>query len=414
MQRAEPTPHDRGGAQRILRTGLMAEFFRRSGHDVTWFTSTFDHYNRCQRFAASRVVEVALGYRIHYLHAKSYRRNVSLARLMHERKLAREFTRAVRDVAPPDLIICSLPSVHMAAATAKYARDRAIALVCDVRDLWPDVFLDLLPASLRSAGAVAIAPMRRKLATVISQSDAVTGLTDEYIDWAFGYAKRIRGPQDVPLAMAYMPTQEFALAPADEARMAAKFDCRNGELEVLFIGTLGPMMRIEPIIEAAKALELSNVPVRIRVCGAGSDFDRLRALASGLGNISFPGWIEAAEIGFLLKRSHIGLLPYADLDTFRWSIPNKLGEYLAGSLMLLHNLADSAMKRMIVSEGAGEIYYDDPRQLVAVLTKLAHDPPALKTYRTAAATLYRERFHGPEVYAGFVKRMENLVASRHA
>src|SRR5690606_11830541 len=141
-----------------------------------------------------------------------------------------------------------------------------------------------------------------------------------------------------------------------------------------------------------------------------TDRARLEALAAGVETVSFPGWVDARAIKFLLDRSHVGLLPYADLDTFRWSIPNKFGEYLAGSLVMLGNLPGSAMARIIEQSGAGMMYDDDAERLAGILGDLACNPARVNSYRQAAASLYRERFWAPNVFVGFVKRMENLVA----
>lgn len=412
VQRAEPTPHDSQGVQRKLRTGLMAEFFVNADHDVTWFTSSFDHYNRRQRTDRTQTREVRSGYRICYLKTEGFRRNVSIARLLDEGAQAREFARQAEILDPPDLIICSLPSVAMASVAADYAERHEVPLVCDVRDLWPDVFLDLVPRWLRPIASPLVAYLRRKLGRVLERSEMVTGLTDEYIDWAFRYSVIQRRECDIPLAMAYMPKEAISISSAKLAELQACFGLESVALEILFVGTIGPMMQFGPVIEAAKILQCEGVPAHFRLCGDGSGLDDLKGRAKGLHNVTLTGWVDEREINYLLGRSHAGLLPYAPLDAFRWSIPNKFGEYLSGSLALLHNLSGSTMSRLIENYQTGFVYDDNAKSLARAVRTLASDSVARQTYRQNSSALYRSHFHGPSIYGAFVERMETLIANR--
>ena len=147
------------------------------------------------------------------------------------------------------------------------------------------------------------------------------------------------------------------------------------------------------------------------MCGQGAALARLRERCSGLPNITWPGWIGANDIGYLLRNWEIGLLPYADLETFRNSIPNKFGEYLSGDLILALNLEDSAMARQLETTGSGFIYGDDPIKLTDWLERMAYDPESRERMKKSAANLYREKFHAPTVFSDFVDRMEALVDS---
>ncbi|SMQ69082.1 Glycosyltransferase involved in cell wall bisynthesis [Altererythrobacter xiamenensis] len=414
LQRAEPTPHDNDGAQRKLRTGLMAEFFQAAGHEVIWFTSTFDHYNRRQRFDETTRTEVMPGFDIVYLKGPGYRRNISFQRLQDERVLAEEFARYARTLPKPDVILSSLPSVTIAREASKYAGKRGIPHVCDVRDLWPDVFLDVLPSALRPIAAPVLHPLRRSLGKVVDASTAVTGLTDQYIQWALDQGTRAKTAEDRPLLMAYMPQESIELSSFEKEAMKKKFEIVDGELNVVFVGTIGPMMSLDPVLDAARKLSEKNDPVKIRLCGHGSDFERVRTQAATIKTIDCPGWINAREIRYLLEESDVGLLPYKEIDTFRWSIPNKFGEYLAGSLVLVGNLAESAMGQMITDTRSGFIYSDDSERLADTLEWLEQDRGELARVRSNARQLYEERFHGPRVFTDFVARIENVVANAAA
>ena len=50
VQRAESTPHDDGGDRRLMRIGILANILRSNGHEVIWWTSSFDHIGKRKRF----------------------------------------------------------------------------------------------------------------------------------------------------------------------------------------------------------------------------------------------------------------------------------------------------------------------------------------------------------------------------
>jgi glycosyltransferase involved in cell wall biosynthesis len=410
VQRAEPTPHDASGRQRRLRTALMADHFHAAGHDVVWWTSTFDHYSRRHRFPCDQRAPVKPGYDIYYLHGPGYRKNVSIGRLVDERRLARRFSVRAEELPPPDLIICSLPSVPMARAAKSYASSRGIPIVSDVRDLWPDAFADVLPQPLRLLSKPVIALLRRGVGEVVDASAAVIGLTDEFLDWAFRISSRPRGQHDRPLAMAYDPSDKIVLSDAEKTVCHAKFAIDPSVLNVFFVGATGPMMALTPVLDAARILEQRKAPVHIRICGDGSLLSALRAQAGTCATLSLPGWIDAREINFLLSQSQVGLLPYIATDAFKWSLPNKFGEYLSGGLALACGLPDSAMARLIEAREIG-FSYRDAESLADELQVLSQDRTRLAPLRENAARTFEEMFHGPRTYSSFVRDAERLVGT---
>ena len=50
----EPLPVD--GNRRLHRYGILAEMLSQKGHEVTWWTSTFDHWDKKQRFETDKAL----------------------------------------------------------------------------------------------------------------------------------------------------------------------------------------------------------------------------------------------------------------------------------------------------------------------------------------------------------------------
>src|SRR5438045_1803110 len=122
----EPLPTD-GCAERLLRTGLLAEILTNRGHQVVWWSSTFDHARKRQRFDRDTTIDVAANYNLRLLHGPAYARNVSIKRWFNHRTVARKFSRlAAAERRQPDIILCSLPTVELCRATIEYGQARNV------------------------------------------------------------------------------------------------------------------------------------------------------------------------------------------------------------------------------------------------------------------------------------------------
>src|SRR3954451_24845785 len=91
----EPLPID-GPNARLLRAGILSERLGGHGHQVTWWTSTFDHFAKKQRFDRDTDLTLSSGVRLKLLHGPTYRRNVSFQRIANHRVLGKKFEKAAR------------------------------------------------------------------------------------------------------------------------------------------------------------------------------------------------------------------------------------------------------------------------------------------------------------------------------
>ena len=162
LQRNEPTPHDDGGGQRVFRTGIMAQMLSDAGHEVVWWTSDFDHYNRRHRYNGNHSKSTITGYDIQYLKSRGYRKNISYDRIAANKEVALSFAKIARQYSNiPDVIIASIPTAELAWQGIKYGKKHGIPVLLDVRDLWPDHIVDLAPIWAKPLVKLGIWPLSR-------------------------------------------------------------------------------------------------------------------------------------------------------------------------------------------------------------------------------------------------------------
>lgn len=416
IQRSEPTPHDTAGSQRAMRMGILAQMLARSGHRVVWWTSTFDHNHRRHRHETDMRLPVEAGYEIQYLHGYGYSRNISIARVRDNVLVARKFSvLAKKDSERPDIILASIPTAELGLAAVNYATERNIPILLDIRDLWPDVFFDLVPNVCRPLVRLLSLPMLKKLKKACVGANGIIGLTDAFVNWGVAHAGRPRSDSDRVFSMGYL-ADNISVDRTEEGKlfwrdMGVSRD--HDELIVVFLGTLGRGFDFIPIIQAAKLLEQRGVPIKFIVCGTGERGTSIEKMAQGLKNVLFSGWVNATQIRALLELADIGIAPYVKSVNYISNIPNKPAEYLSGGLPIALSLDEGALYDLLTLKNCGFSYADRPEKLAAELEMLANNPLQLKTLQENALMTFRESFNGADVYARLIRFLEHVSQSVH-
>ena len=214
--------------------------------------------------------------------------------------------------------------------------------VLDIRDIYPDVFV--LAGLIREKSfphqvLLAMASLlyrRAKLIVTVTQ-----GLVEKIE--ARGGQKRTK--------LIYNGFDEDLFYPT-----ASKFD----HFTLVSHGTLGKFQNIELIVELAQKLLVADPEIRILIIGAGP---KAQLLENAPKNLKFLGELPFEDLGFYVRRSHIGLsLRKNDVISIE-SFPVKLFEYLGSGLHCFVAPKGEASK-YVVESGRGELIGDDADLIV--------------------------------------------------
>lgn len=412
----EPLPSDPGN-ERLLRTGILAELLVRQGWEVVWWTSTFNHQQKKQRCTSDATARLGDRYVIRMLFSPGYRKNVSVARIRSHRVCADNFTKAAVNERPPDVILCSYPTLELSLACVKYGRKNCVPVVLDIRDLWPDLLLNVAPRWGRSLARAALAPMFREARAACRGAKAICGVTSPMVDFGLRHANRRRTPLDRDFSFGYP-----AKPPRPEdIRAATEFWRQHGVHEdddyfnVCYFGGITSHVDFTPIISTANRLASSQRRVRFVICGAGDELEKYRDLARDCDNVLFPGWVNADAIWTLMRISALGLAPYTANDWFEISLPNKPIEYFSGGLPVLTSLESGVLPDLLESGHCGYVY--DPEtshSLESLLVHLCDHPDRLKEMSLNARALFDSRFHADRVYGEMAGYLEDIVSLHRA
>jgi glycosyltransferase involved in cell wall biosynthesis len=108
--------------------------------------------------------------------------------------------------------------------------------------------------------------------------------------------------------------------------------------KLVYVGNVGLAQNLATLIEAARRMP----EVDVEIIGAGSDFDRIRALAEGIPNVILRGRLNWGSIPARYAQADV---LYAQLTRdYTGAIPSKLYEYLASGKPLVFGGAGPAAR----------------------------------------------------------------------
>ncbi|MDF1503033.1 glycosyltransferase family 4 protein [Roseisolibacter sp. H3M3-2] len=399
---------------------LCAEMLRR-GHEVTLWTSAYDHIRKQWREewleSGGEPVRREDGLQIRFLKGCGYRTNVGMRRFVDHWLAARDFARVAPTLARPDVIVASLPDHLTAEAAVEYGRRAGAASIVDVRDKWPDVFVDRAGPGARGAVADAVLrPEHRRSARLLRRTDAVLGSMNSMLDWALTKAGRAPTWRDRVFYLTTFP-RNFDLgadAPRPAGAVAAALAASAGRTVFSFVGTFNrtqhPLLILDAVDElVARGADTSRLSVII--AGDGLDAEQVRSRAAAHAFVHVVGWVDAAQMAALLAGSHVGILA---MNFPSPAFNNKAFAYLASGLPIL-NGATGDLADLVVEHGIGvNVPGGDAGALADAIDRLGHDRGTVEAMTDRARRLFAERFDRDANYQAYAEHVEAVAADRGA
>lgn len=266
----------------------------------------------------------------------------------------------------PDVILASSPQLPAAFTCFWIARLTGIPFVFEVRDLWPQVLIDLGGKSPLSPMVRLLAWMERKIyrhaSTVVVLAQGAEPFVRER-----GARRTAWLPNGPDLAL-------FTPRPLLDDRPV---------FTVLYAGAHGDANALDNVIAAARLLEQRHVPVRLRFVGDGPEKQSLIRLAEDLKSVSFEAPLPKVQIPDLMAEADAILLSLKDVPLFRYGVsPNKLYDAYALGRPVITTVAGAINAeveeyRLGVTAPPG-----DPKALAAAINRLMETP---KSERQAMA-----------------------------
>ncbi len=400
------------GAVRPWRYGILSDILADRGHEVIRWQPSF-YLHKHQRCEADTTIRWRDNYTIRLIHVPPYRRHIGFQRIRHYEILARRFAALARVEEPPDILLCGMPSPSMCAASAEYAAHRRIPLLIDVRDLWPDIFLDVVPSLLRPLGHLALWFEFRRNRRVFRQATGILGIRDDFVQWGRDYGRRAPGAFDGTFSHAYRERTLSAEERSREEDLLRRAGVRFEKPMACFFGSFEESYDLETVVEAARKLVAGpHRDLQFVLCGDGKKLPALRARAEGLPNVVLPGRVSPEAIARLMESADFGLASFIRGATH--TVSNKVVEYFCGGLAVVASESEG-IRRVLETNRCGVTYEPESvRSLVAALSDLMENDENREEMKRNARALYERSYTAGAVYGAMADHLEKTARSFRA
>ncbi len=267
----------------------------------------------------------------------------------------------------PDLVIGSSPQLPAAWLAMRIARLRGAQFIFEVRDLWPQVLIDLGGKSQSSR----IVQFLQKLESSLYR------LSDHVIVLAKGSTEYVR--QRGARMISHLPNGPDLnsttpnLAPY---HAKIKFSVDANRFCLMYTGAHGEANALDGLIAAGRILE-GQFPNRFQILlvGDGPEKKTLQSLAHEVHCVEFRNPVAKRDIPDLLAAADGLILTLRDVPLFKYGVsPNKLYDYYAAMRPVIVSVGGAVNEEVELHRVGMTAHPESPRQLANAIIQLSELP----------------------------------------
>jgi glycosyltransferase involved in cell wall biosynthesis len=224
----------------------------------------------------------------------------------------------------PDIVIATSPQLLECLAGLWIATLKAVPLVFEVRDLWPE-----------SLTLDANSGLNRIVRWVLTKiSDSLYKNSRHIVVVTPAFKKHLIEHHNVPpekISIVMNGVDPNVFTPSDETDSVVEEFQLGGRFVVSFIGILGNAHGLSTVARAAAVLQEKRPEVLLLLVGEGADKSNLEALvaAMGLKNLFIVGQQPRNKVPALIRASSVCMVLLKNSEVFKTVIPSKMLEFMA-------------------------------------------------------------------------------------
>lgn len=306
----------------------------------------------------------------------------------------------------PDVVLASSTPLTIAVPGLVATRRRRTRFVFEVRDLWPEVPIEMgalrNPLARRLAGWLAEAAYRR--------ADSVIALSPGMAD---GVARHGYPAERIAVVPNAADLDLFAPRPQEVAAFRREHEWLGDRPLFVYTGTFGTVNGVDYLVHLAAAVRELDPEIRFLLVGRGAHYDAVRDLAQRLGVLDrtlfvWPA-VPRAQLPVLLGAASIASSVVIDVPGLANNSANKFFDALAAARPIAINHG-GWQADLIEQTGAGLLL--DPHDTTSAARLLAArlgDRAWLDEAGPAAYRLATERFSRDALFERFAEAVTGVA-----
>ena len=305
---------------------------------------------------------------------------------------------------PADVVIATSPSIFTGWAGLVHRAASRIPLVLEVRDLWPQLFIEMGMIT----NPLAIAAANRMEMTLYRGADLIVTVTNRFKDIIVGKgipAERVR--------VIHNGIDPEHFEGIDGQRDQVRRDWNlDGKFVVSYVGTHGVLHRLDFLLDVAARLKADQ---RFHFLFVGDGAERAKLVADsearGLSNVTFAGLQPFASIpGFYAASDlcYVPLRPHPFL--FENFVPSKIFEILGAGRPILGAVGGEAAE-LIEASGLGRVVTPGDIDGIVDAVRAMSDAPPDEAAKRRAADFVRP-FSRRALATRYLGYLEDIVDDR--
>ncbi len=373
------------------RMQVIADAFIQQGHTVTVLTSARNKDNGNTSGRQERIL---------YSPAIRMKKKTTIMRLLNNLSFGISSLFTALRTGKADIVIVTSPPPLSTPFGGFIARCKHAKLVYDVRDIWPDVALEMGSFSEESLICRVFRGITNKL---YQKSDWITtvspGKVEKIKDKVANLPGKKSGPEHTDkVKFVGNGFDETILQDPIDQELINKYQL-NENFICVYIGNIGLAQGLDSLLTIAK--ETKHKKVRFLLFGTGAEKDMLEEKAKDLDNVSFCGVLPHEKVRTVLSAAKISFIPLKNAN-MKDSIPTKIYEALGnGCPVLLMAEGDSC--DIVNASGLGKtVSPDDQESLATVFDSMVENYNEYEEKKPLAVKLMREEYSRQKIAKTFV------------
>ena len=373
------------------RMQVMADAFMQQGHTVTVLASARNRDNGSVTGRKERIL---------YSPAIRMKKKTTVMRLLNNLSFGITALFTAIKTGRADVVIVTSPPPLSAPFGGIIAHCKHARLIYDVRDIWPDVALEMGSFSENSF----FCKVFRKIANHLYRTaDYITTVSPGKVEKIRYYVKELSGRKSGPghinkVRMVGNGFDETILNDPINQELIKQYDL-DRKFTCVYIGNIGLAQGLESLLTIAK--ETKHKDVNFLLFGTGAEKDMLEEKAKDLDNVRFCGVLPHEKVRTVLSAAKISFIPLKNAN-MKDSIPTKIYEALGnGCPVLLMAEGDSC--DIVNASGLGKtVSPDDQESLATVFDSMVDNYSEYEEKKPQAVKLMKEEYSRQKIAEKFV------------